>query len=345
MGKSSAPPASPEVCDGYDNDCNGCVDDSLTAPTNFCSKQGACAGTGPNQSPATLYCNGASGWQCDTYTTLKAKGAPVDLSTNSMTGTLLPTEIECDGLDNNCNGACDENFPFTAVTNASCTNNGRAAKSCTAGQGACTESGNYACSSDTTTEVCSNTSVVPPVALPSTGDLTKASDEKCNGKDDDCNGLIDESTSYTVGGKTYQGWHDPVVSIAAPADPSYQGLGAHTVFMYTVEASRPDAKLGSPGSLTTRACANTTVLPWATVTYTEAQAACAAAAPTGRLCTSVEWQTACEGPAPPPTGSSAWSLSSTPHGYVSGICNDANQSTTHTVCDTASAGVVTSQSC
>ncbi|MCU1280549.1 MAG: Tryptophan synthase alpha chain, partial [bacterium] len=294
-----------EKCDGQDNDCNGCIDDGMTAPP-ICSTLGVC-GTTTN----TVACShSAAGFKC-TY----GPGVDVDAM-----GNLLPTEKECDNLDNNCNGPCDENFPDVAVSGGGCTNP-RTAKACSGGQGACLLTGLFACKPDTTAEACFNGSnVVAP-----TGDLTKASDEKCNGKDDDCNGLVDEATDYTAGGVTYKGWHDPVARVDVGLDP-FTAQAAHTVYVYAYEASRPDASATSPGSQPTRACANYGVLPWANVTLRQAQAACAGIKDTagtsiGRLCSAWEWQQACNGNVASPP--SHWSMSTSTTAYQAQVCNDS----------------------
>jgi hypothetical protein len=145
-----------EKCDGQDNECNGCIDDGLTAPA-ICSTLGVC-GTTTN----TVACSHtAAGFKC-TY------GAGVDV--DGM-GNLLPTELECDNLDNNCNGPCDENFPDVPVNGAGCTNP-RGLKACSGGQGACLLTGNYACNAAKTAEGCFNGGV----AVTASGDPTKASD-------------------------------------------------------------------------------------------------------------------------------------------------------------------------
>jgi hypothetical protein len=294
-----------EKCDGQDNECNGCIDDALTAPP-ICSTLGVC-GTTTN----TVTCShSAAGFKC-TY------GAGVDVD---AMGNLLPTEIECDNLDNNCNGPCDENFPDVPVNGAGCTNP-RSQKACSGGQGACLLTGNYACNAAKTGEACFNGGVL----VTATGDPTKASDEKCNGKDDDCNGLIDEPTDFVLGGTTYKGWHDPVAQVAVGVDP-FTAQAAHTVFVYAYEASRPDASATSPGSQSTRACANYGVLPWSNVTLRQAQNACAgiknaAGTSIGRVCSAWEWQQACNGNVASPP--SHWSMSSSTTTYQAQVCNDA----------------------
>ena len=225
-------------------------------------------------------------------------------STSTACGNLTATEAECDNLDNNCNGACDENYPDVAVNGAGC-NNPRTAKACSGGQGVCQLTGSYSCNAGHTAEQCSNGAVV----IGANGDPSKATDEKCNGKDDDCNGLVDERTDYTVGATTFKGWHDPVATVAVGADP-FTGQGAHTVYVYAYEASRPDATAVSPGSLSSRACSNYGVLPWANVTLEQAQAACAgvkdsAGAPL-RVCSAWEWQQTCDGNV---AASTHWSMS------------------------------------
>lgn len=305
---------SAEICDGADNDCDGCIDNGLVAPA-MCANKGVCSGG------VTAACVGQKGWKCD-----YSKVANVSLD---GAGNLTATEPQCDGLDNNCNGPCDENFPDVAVSGGTCTN-AHAAKSCTAGLGVCQATGPYVCAKSAPAQPYKDTQVCSAVA-----DNTKAGDEQCNGKDDNCNGLIDEPTSSTLGGKTYQGWHDPVVQLAVGADP-FTGQAAHTVYVYQYEASRPDSTGLSPGSSSARACAKPGVQPWANVTLAQAQAACAAikssaGASIGRLCSAWEWQQACNGNV---AAGTHWSMSASTSSYQSGICND--QSVTEQRCTQAS---------
>jgi formylglycine-generating enzyme required for sulfatase activity len=315
-------PQSPEVCDGKDNDCDGCIDNGLTAPS-ICSTKGVCGApqTLPNFAPTTI-CAGDKGYKCD-YSGVK------DVSIVDRF-TLSATEQQCDNQDNNCNGPCDENFPDVPVSGAGCTNSGRPVQNCTAGKGACQTSGPFTCQKSGAVayndiEACS-----------AQADNTKASNEVCNGKDDDCNGLIDEPTTNTIGGKTFQGWHDPMVLVQVPAFPATgqnpctdapAQCGAHPVYVYQYEASRPDSSGTGIGALSTRACANSGVLPWSNVTYQQAQAACQSIKDgngnsIGRLCTAWEWQQTCDALA---TSGDHWSMSTTPTSYSSGICNDGNE--------------------
>jgi hypothetical protein len=305
----SCTPTGGEICDGKDNDCNGCKDDGLTAPP-ICNDTGLC------KNNHSVSCDPSKGWIC-TY------GAGVDV--DGM-GNLTPTEAECDNLDNNCNGACDESFPDVPVTGVGCTNAPKTAKACSGGQGACLLSGAYACNAAKTGEACrTGATVIGP-----NGDLTKASDEVCDGKDNDCNGLIDEATDYTPTGSatTFHGWHDPVAVLTVGADPFNTDpvLTSHQVWVYAYEASRPDATGSNPGSSSSRACANAGTLPWANVTLKQAQSACAAITDStgaaGRVCTAWEWQQACNGNL---AASSHWSMSASTASYVAKVCNDSAQ--------------------
>jgi len=79
-----------ETCNNVDDDCNGLVDDGLTAPTQSCSVGvGACKNTGTQ----TKTCNGVSGWS--------------DWSVcSAVAGT--PSAETCNGLDDDCDGTVDE---------------------------------------------------------------------------------------------------------------------------------------------------------------------------------------------------------------------------------------------
>lgn len=73
-----------EICDGVDNDANGTVDDSPEGgPT--CTLVGVCSAGN------AAACKGIAGWAC----------VPA-------AATFESAETQCDGLDNDCNGAVDE---------------------------------------------------------------------------------------------------------------------------------------------------------------------------------------------------------------------------------------------
>jgi hypothetical protein len=96
-----------EACNGLDDDCDGLVDEGVTAPTGICNPNGVCAGTSAS-------CGGGAGWVCRYPTTYEE------------------VETRCDGLDNDCDGLVDEAF---ALRGASCSN----------GVGACRRTGVYVC--------------------------------------------------------------------------------------------------------------------------------------------------------------------------------------------------------
>jgi len=104
-------------------------------------------------------------------------------------------------------------------------------------------------------------------------------DDNCDGVDDDCDGEVDED------------FQDIWVE-----------LGEFQIYAY--EASRPGATAEEAGLdpnpedeiqayLEHRACSRAGVLPWADVTWVEAQAACGRLG--ARLCTAEEWSLACGG--------------------------------------------------
>jgi hypothetical protein len=266
-----------EICDGVDNDCNGKTDTSdpgmIALGSNPCFIVGACAGSSAS-------CKGAAGWVCSypNNPELKPCLSPSECLSNTCTGGTCPGEIaaeetKCDSKDNDCDGLTDETF---TTKGEACIEKGKL--------GICQGSGTWICNSAGTSVTCNISS---PGGTPS--------DELCNGKDDDCDGKIDEEADDTYNGIAYKGVKDAMVYI----NKAYKGK-TYSYYIYTYEASRPDADGKSAGSLASRACSKTNVLPWSDITYTEASAACAAAGK--RLCTGIEWFLACSGAPSDPSG-------------------------------------------
>ena len=125
-----------ETCNGVDDDCNGIADEGMDARACVnTTDAGSCEGTET--------CQGQKGWVCDAAT---------------------PGPDLCNGKDDDCDGATDEDFPLLGEA---C--DGNDADSCPAGA--------WACANDGSQLICE-------------GDV--ATNEQCNGKDDDCDGETDE---------------------------------------------------------------------------------------------------------------------------------------------------------
>ncbi|HEX7597191.1 MAG TPA: MopE-related protein, partial [Polyangia bacterium] len=287
--ENACTPDGPEVCDGKDNDCNGLTDGAdpgLIYPTvNFCRQIGEC-GKGPGGSthfsgeatfPTCAVPAGASkpSWICNYPATVQLAGP----------NQLVAQESWCDGLDNDCDGAIDEFASTTLGT--PCSDN--------AGLGECRRVGTIKCQADKT--------LAPTCDLSGSLAATPV-DEICDGKDNDCDGFIDENWDNPpdlglpkCAGQECKGVRDAVVHVTATGAPA----GGYYIFSY--EASHPDATATSSGTASARACsrAGGGVLPWNTVTWVVADSACRAAGM--RLCkttrsatdavTADEWGFAC----------------------------------------------------
>jgi hypothetical protein len=317
-----------EACDGIDNNCDGNIDEGF----NFMTDTANCGGCNVTCSYpfATASCtNGACtmGACLPGYYDRDPSVPGCETSCNKTNGGV---EI-CDGLDNDCNGVVDDN---AGPANVTCLSKGVCAGTqpvCMGQNGwTCTYPSTYQTVEDTTkgcdgldndcdgaidepfqigktcqvgtgpcagtgTWVCDNTMTGGHRCM---GSMKPPGVETCNGLDDDCDGKVDELTSMSD--KT--------------SDDVLVYFPAKNVTIFAVEASRYDATSSDYGfDSTRRPCAVKGKLPWTNVTKEEAEAACEKIGSGWRLCTSAEWQDACNG-----SGGTTF-----PYGnaYMASVCN------------------------
>ena len=146
------------ACDGLDNDCDGVSDEDLVPPEGTCLTAGVCAAV-------AISCAGDAGWACDYPEAYQPGG-----------------ELDCDGLDNDCDGTADEDFdPPLALQQL----------------GVCAGS----------TQVCAGEG---GWAEPDYGALPdyEAEERSCDGLDNDCDGAVDEDVTVPDG-------HCPTAGVCA----------------------------------------------------------------------------------------------------------------------------------
>jgi hypothetical protein len=193
LEKSAA--ADDQTCDGVDDDCNGATDEDYPNPASSCGT-GACANTGTktcvlgNVNDSCLEksaaaddqtcdgvdddCNGATDEDYPNPASSCGTGACANTGTKTcVLGNVNDSCLEksaaaddqtCDGVDDDCNGATDEDYPNPAST---------------CGTGACANTGTKTCVLGNVNDSCLEKSAA-------------ADDQTCDGVDDDCNGATDE---------------------------------------------------------------------------------------------------------------------------------------------------------
>jgi hypothetical protein len=139
-----------EICDGQDNDCDDADDEGCPCTTG-----------------ATRSCGSVVG-QCVAGQQQCVLGV-----WSHCTGNTPPTPEECDGIDNDCNGAVDEGCPCAGSETRAC---GIETGVCTRGQQTCQSSRWGICA-----------------------DQVAPSPEVCDGLDNDCNGKADDGFACTRG--------------------------------------------------------------------------------------------------------------------------------------------------
>ncbi len=197
-----------EICNGVDDNCNGHIDEGLSQNDNSCAKKGVCSDAGTvkatchggawqcdysgvvgYEGAGEISCDGLDN-NCDGFTDepfqlgIPCDGTDSDLCKNgvvicspSKLDTVCGPETKsnivelCNGLDDDCDGLTDEDFPVGQPCDGPDTD------MCKTGTYTCTANGQgVECINETITNIA----------------------EICDGADDNCNGLTDEGFAVDI---------------------------------------------------------------------------------------------------------------------------------------------------
>ncbi|MBU1413067.1 formylglycine-generating enzyme family protein [Myxococcota bacterium] len=256
-----------EICDGLDNDCSGRIDDpfDLQRDPQHC---GACDRPCPVPPHAQALCHLS---QC--MHVCESRWYDVDgIAENGCESQeCFPSAggVEvCDLVDNDCDGTVDEDIvkdqPDSCGPLCEFCQYDHAQALCT--QGACALGD---CEPD-----CADLDGFPENGCEYCCTPTAGGVEVCDEIDNDCNGLVDDGLVCDC--------------------PTDMVLIESRYCIDRYEASRPDATAASPGSNSSMATSRPGVVPWSNSSLADAAGACLAAGK--RLCSPLEWETACRGP-------------------------------------------------
>ncbi len=155
-GNASIHPGAVELCNGVDDNCAGGADEGNPGGGASCStsQAGVCEA-------GKVTCQ-AGGLAC-----LRS---------------VAPSTELCDGLDNDCDGSADEDFPSKG-------------QACSLGIGVCQRQGSFVCRADKSGITCGATPGAPTVAA-------------CDGQDNDCDGKVDEPALVDTADLSSVAWVD-----------------------------------------------------------------------------------------------------------------------------------------
>ncbi|MCP3166301.1 sialidase [Myxococcus sp. QH3KD-4-1] len=163
-GNSAIRPGVTEVCDSVDNNCDGTVDENVGS-TWYRDADGDGHGR-PDQS--VVACTQPTGYVANTT------------DCNDSSAAIRPGATEaCDSVDNNCDGAVDENVGSTWYRDADSDGHGRSDQSVVA----CSQPAGYVAN---TTDCNDGSAGIRPGAT-----------EVCDSVDNNCNGTVDEDVKLT----------------------------------------------------------------------------------------------------------------------------------------------------